>query len=96
MKTLALALAAASLSLLAAAPAAAQESRVIVTYADLDLASPAGSEALFSRLVGGVRAVCERPDSIRDLKAVAAWEDCKDRAMSSALDQLAVKGVRVG
>lgn len=95
MKTIAMALAAASLSLVAVAPAAAQESRVTVNYGDLDLASPAGSEALFERLVTGVRTVCERPD-IRDLKAVAAWEDCKDRAMSSALEQLAVKGVRIG
>lgn len=95
MKTIAMALAAASLSLTAALPASAQESRVTVNYGDLDLASPAGSEALFGRLVTSVRAACERPD-IRDLKAVTAWEDCKDRAMSSALEQLAVKGVRVG
>ena len=85
------ALAAASLSLLAVAPAAAQDVQATVHYGDLDLSSPAGAEVLNARLLGTVRSVCERPD-IRDLKAVAAWEACKDAAMSSALEQLAGKG----
>jgi UrcA family protein len=91
MKTLA----AASLSLLAVAPAAAEEARATIYYGDLDIASPAGAEALNARLLGSIKSVCERP-SIRDLKAVAAWEACKDAAMSSALDQLAAKGAAQG
>jgi len=96
MKTIALkALAAASLSFLAVAPAAAEEVQATVHFGDLDLATATGAEALNARLLGGVKTVCQRPD-IRDLKAVAAWEACKDAAMSSALEQLTAKGANVG
>jgi hypothetical protein len=33
---------------------------------------------------------------MRSLWAIPAWEACKDRAMSSALEQLAANGARVG
>ena len=95
MKTLATAIAAATLALVAAAPAAAQQVQATVSYGDLDVASAAGAEALNARLLGTIKSVCERPD-IRDLKAVTAWEACKDAAMSSALEQLAVKGAALG
>jgi len=88
------ALAAASLSLLAITPAAAEEVRVTVSYGDLDIASAAGAEELNSRLLGGIKAACERPD-LRDLKAISAWTECKDAAMSSALEQLALKGASI-
>ena len=88
------ALAAVSLSLLAVAPAAAQEVRTVVSYGDLDIASAAGAEALNARVLGGIKSVCERPD-MRDLKAITAWEACKDAAMSSALEQLTLKGVSI-
>ena len=91
MKTIAQALAAASLSLLAVAPAAAQDIQATVRYADLDVSSPAGAEALNTRLLGAAKSVCERP-SIRDLKAVAEWEACRDAVVSSALEQLSAKG----
>ena len=84
------ALAAASLSLLAIAPAAAQEVRATVGFADLDVRSAAGAEALNARLLGTINTVCERPD-LRNLKAVTVWEACKDAAMSGALEQLARK-----
>jgi UrcA family protein len=82
------ALAAASVSLLAVAPAAAEEFTVQVPYSDLDLASPTGAKALAQR----VDAACERPD-IRNLKAMSAWEACKDTARNSAMEQLNSKGV---
>ena len=85
------ALAAASLSLIAVAPAAAKEIHASVYFGDLDLASAAGAEALNARLLGTVKSVCERPD-MRDLKAFASWKACKDAAMSNALEQLASKG----
>lgn len=95
MNTLAInALAAVSLSLLAVAPVAAEEVRATVHYGDLDISSPAGAEALNARLLGSIKSVCARPD-IRDLKAVAAWEACKDAAMSSALEQLSAQGATV-
>ena len=84
------ALAAASLSLLAVAPAAAQEVRATVGFADLNVSSAAGAAALNARLLGTINTVCEWPD-LRNLKAVTAWEACKDAAMSGALEQLARK-----
>jgi UrcA family protein len=96
MKTIAIkTLAATSLSLVAVAPAAAQEVRATVHIGDLDVASAAGAEALNARLLGSIDAVCERPD-LRNLKAVSAWEQCKDAAMSSALEQLSAKGTTLG
>ena len=88
------ALAAVSISLFAVAPAAAQEVRAVVSYGDLDIASAAGAEALNARLLGGIKSVCEQPGA-RDLKAAAAWTACKDAAMSSALEQLTLKGVSI-
>ena len=96
MKTIAIkALAAASLSLLAVAPAAAEEVQATVHFGDLDVASATGADALNARLLGSIKVVCERPD-IRNLKAVTAWEQCKDTAMSSALEQLSAKGATLG
>lgn len=83
-----------ALSSIAAAPAAAQESRISISYSDLDLSTQAGAQALGERLEAGARAVCERPD-IRDLKAMVAWEQCKDAAMTSANEQLARQGARL-
>ena len=92
MKTLATAFADASLSLLAVAPAAAEEVQATVFFGDLDLTTAAGAETLNARLLGTIDALCERPRVI-DIKANVAWNECKDTAMSSALEQLAIKGV---
>lgn len=92
MKTLASAFAAASLSLLAVAPAAAEEVQATVFFGDLDLTTAAGAETLNARLLGTIDALCERPRAI-DIKANVAWNECKDTAMSSALEQLAIKGI---
>jgi UrcA family protein len=95
MKTIAIkALAAATLSILAVAPAAAEEARVTVTYGDLDIASPAGAETLVHRLHKGVEAACGRVES-RDLKVMAAQAACKDAAMTDAVAQLSEKGAQV-
>ena len=83
------ALAAASLSLLAVAPAAAQELQATVSYGDLDISSAAGAEALNARLLGTVKSVCERPD-IRDLKGMVAFEACKADALAGAMEQLSL------
>ena len=83
-----------ALSSIAAAPAAAQDAQVAIHYGDLDLATPAGTEVLGERIEAGVNAVCDRPD-IRNLKAMVAWEQCRDAALTSAADQLARQGARV-
>ncbi len=93
MKSIAIkALAAVSLAVAATAPAAAQE--VAVYFGDLDITTAAGAEALNARMLNAVDTVCERPE-VRDIKANLAWNACKDAAMSSALEQLAVKSARV-
>lgn len=95
MKTLAIkALAAASLSLLAVAPAAAEEVRVAVPFGDLDITTPAGAEALAARIEAGVETVCARPES-RAMTAFAAWDACKANARAEAVAQLAEKGAAV-
>ena len=83
-----------ALSSLAAAPAVAQETQLVVSYADLDLNTTAGVQTLDQRLEAGVKAVCGRPD-VRDLKSGVAFEQCKDAAMNSAHEQLARQGARV-
>ena len=91
MNTFALkALAAASLSVLAVAPAAAEQTSVTVAYGDLNIATQAGAEALNARLLNGISEACVRPD-VRDVRAGAAFEACKDAAMSRALEQLSLK-----
>jgi len=87
MKIFASAIAAASLSLLAVAPAAAEEVQATIHVGDLDISSAAGAEALNARLLGTIKSVCERP-AVLNVKANVAWNECKDAAMSSALEQL--------
>ena len=83
-------LAALALASATAAPAAAtDEASVAVTYADLDLTSPAGAKALEQRIDTAVDAVCEKP-AMRDLKAMVAWEECKAAARAGVHDQLSV------
>ena len=84
-------LAAASLSILAVAPAAAEDLQVAVAYGDLDLASPAGAQQLATRLQVGIETACARPE-IREIKAMAAWSACKDAAKAGAVEQLARHG----
>ena len=82
-------IAAASLSLFAAAPAAAHD--VTVFYGDLDLATAAGAQTLANRVEAGAETACARPDN-RDLKSMAEFTACKDAAIAAALQQLAEKG----
>ena len=92
MKMLASAVVAASLSLIAAVPASAQEASATVFFGDLDLSSAAGAATLNTRLLGAIEQVCERP-SVRDMRNGAVFNDCKDAAMSNALSQLTARGV---
>jgi len=86
---------AASLSCLAAAPAAADPVSVSVAYGDLDVATPAGAQALAQRFEAGVDTACARPD-IRDVKAMTEFAACKSAAVSSATHQLNDAGVLFG
>lgn len=70
-----------------AAPASAEQPSVAVSYADLNLTAPAGVTALRHRIEAAAEKVCQKPYS-RDLKAVAAWQECRTSARSEALAQL--------
>lgn len=84
-------LAAAALAGSVATPAVAAEDVVSVTvpFADLDIADPAGANALTQRIDSAVDKVCDRPD-MRNLKAMIAWEECKTEALAGAMEQLSL------
>ena len=84
-------LAAAAFAGCLATPAVAADDTVSVTvpYADLDIADPAGADALTQRIDAAVDKVCHRPD-IRNLKAMVAWEECKADALAGAMEQLSL------
>jgi UrcA family protein len=81
--------AAAVLSLAAAAaPAMAEDFTVYVKYSDLNLTSAEGVETLESRIAVAIKSVCAKPETIRDLKSMQAWESCKATASAKARAQL--------
>ena len=89
-KSIVTVLAAAALAGGFATPAlAADEISVVVPFSDLDVADPAGADALTQRIDAAVEKVCHRPD-IRNLKGMVAWEECKTDALASAMEQLSL------
>jgi UrcA family protein len=90
-KSIVTVLAAAALAGGLATPAVAADETVSVTvpFADLDVADPAGAEALTQRIDSAVDKVCDRPD-MRNLKAMVAWEECRSAAMAGAMEQLSL------
>jgi UrcA family protein len=85
MNKFAILIAAAGMIGLAALPAQAQEVRVPVDYADLDLGSEQGAAALASRIEARVTAVCARTTDSRDLRAVP---QCRAELLANAVEQL--------
>jgi UrcA family protein len=69
--------------------APAETVSVVVPYGDLDVAVPAGADALTQRIDSAAEKVCHRPD-IRDLKAMVAFEECKADALAGAMEQLSL------
>lgn len=63
---------------------AATSPTVTVKYADLNLATAQGSQALYGRIVDAARSVCAASD-IRDLAAVAAANTCRQQAIARAV-----------
>jgi UrcA family protein len=79
-----------------AAPAAAETAAAPITtlsvsvdFGDLDVATPAGAAALDKRIEAAASDVCQKPD-IRQLKQMAAWEECKAAAKTSALERISI------
>ena len=91
-KSIVTVLAAATLAGGLATPAFAADEQVVsvvVPYGDLDVADPAGADALSQRIDSAVEKVCHRPD-IRNLKGMVAWEQCKADALAGAMEQLSL------
>jgi len=55
-----------------------------VRYSDLNLSSEQGSLALYGRIVAAAHQVCA-VDDIRDLRAVAAAQACREQAIAQAV-----------
>jgi UrcA family protein len=68
----------------AAATSAADAPSVVVHYADLDLATRQGAQALYRRIAAAARKVCPNTDQ-RDLAAMAQNRDCREQAIAGAV-----------
>ena len=83
------ALAAACLSGVATAPAAAADLVTVeVVRSDLDLTSEEDQATLETRIDAAIKTACMRPVTIRNLKAMQAWDACKASAMDQVRQQL--------
>lgn len=67
--------------------ARAAEPSVKVSYQDLNLSTEQGSQALYARISAAARAVCVVED-IRDLKARAAVDTCREQAIARAVQRV--------
>jgi UrcA family protein len=68
----------------AAATSAVDAPSVVVHYADLDLATPQGAQALYRRIAAAAWRVCPNTDQ-RDLAAVAQNRNCREEAIARAV-----------
>jgi UrcA family protein len=69
--------------------AAPDERRSVqVSYADLNLAHPAGVQALYGRLKSAARQLCLHDYTSRELYRRAASRDCYDRTLDDAVDSV--------
>lgn len=80
------ALAATSLLIVPTVSRGAEPKSVLVSYADLNLASDAGASILSKRIVLAARDVCEIEDS-RELALAHATNTCRNRAIAGAQPQ---------
>jgi UrcA family protein len=78
----------AALTVLTAAPAAAKELSVTVSFGDLDLTTRAGKVTLNKRIEAAVDKVCS-PLERRDLWGTWAAEECRALTLADAMEQLA-------
>ena len=71
----------------ARAPDAFGAPRIEVSYADLNLRSPAGAEVMLNRIRWAAARVCERPD-IREVNFMAIYRACESAAVRNAVAEL--------
>jgi UrcA family protein len=60
---------------------------MLVHFADLDLARPAGIEALFGRLRGAARRVCAPLDG-KDVRSAVAFQQCVTDALTRSVAEV--------
>lgn len=77
----------ASPAIAAAAGPNADVPQVSVPYSDLDLATSAGTRALYQRITSAAQSVCPAYDP-RDLEAFAASRECQQQAIARAVRQV--------
>jgi UrcA family protein len=87
MKNLTLLLA--GLASLCSVPALADTQSIPVSFAGLDLTSPAGQATLNRRIGYAVRTICGTPD-IRDLAATTAARECTKATMAQTQPRIAI------
>ena len=78
-----------------AAPAAAEQvetASVTVSFADLNLANPAGVATLRNRIKAAVNQVCSKVEP-RLRGGQVAWEQCKAKSLADAMEKLAALNV---
>ena len=71
-----------------AATPAADAAAVTVRYADLNLGTAAGNNALYARLVSAARKVCGETGDIRALGQLAATQACQRAAIANAVQSV--------
>lgn len=85
---LAAALSTLSLALIAGPASAADTISVVVPYADLDLTTDAGQAKLDARIDAAIDQICAKPETSKELKAMADWSACRKGAATTAAEQL--------
>jgi len=86
-----IAIAAATLAILAAGQAAAQTDapmKASVSYSDLDLSKPTGREVLEHRIDQAVSKVCAEDPGVLELKRTSLYRKCREEAWAGAKQQL--------
>ena len=67
-----------------AAPGKNELPSVTVSYFDLDLATPAGVQALYDRMKDAARTVCDSL-ATREIGRMGLWRDCYEQAVDDAV-----------
>ena len=63
------------------------EYRVRVTYADLDLSTPAGAQELYGRITRAAHIVCSDLED-EQIEHRESWQKCYDQAIGKAIDTI--------
>jgi UrcA family protein len=58
---------------------------VVVRYADLDLASDAGTQVLYARLSSAAKRACGNEPRLHDIRAAKQYRECFDEKLDKAV-----------